>query len=304
MKIVGGPAPGSPEWLRIVTASKVPVILGLAPEGWDTPWTLWHKMTGRAPADDGRNADSKARGHYLEDGIIRWWLDQNPSARGGGTQVWWSVDEWAGATSDLTGVEDADGVPVRFVLNAKTSRSEDHWWSRDDAGYVYRYPPAYYLASIMWEMWCADAQVGYIACLFGGLEFREWRIERDDQLIDAIVTRCREFYDSLTGDVPPDLDDAPATYELVRRLHPDIDQDGVTVLEPRLAVEFVAATASYDEADRRRRAAHTAVLAAMGNDRRAVYPAGDRPVVVARRQPNRTGVSFVPVTRRLDDLGV
>ncbi len=151
---------------------------------------------------------------------------------------------------------------------------------------------------------CADAQVGYIACLFGGLEFREWRIERDDQLIDAIVTRCREFYDSLTGDVPPDLDDARATYELVRRLHPDIDQDGVTVLEPRLAVEFVAATASYDEADRRRRAAHTAVLAAMGNDRRAVYPAGDRPVVVARRQPNRTGVSFVPVTRRLDDLGV
>lgn len=301
--MTSGPEPGSPEWLRLVTASKVPVILRLAPEGWDTPWTLWHKMTGRAPVDDGRNTEEKARGHYLEAGVVAWWVDQHPGVANTTTQAWWPVDGWAGATSDLAGDETStDGATVRFVLNAKTSRSEDHWWSRDEAGNVYRYPPAYYLASLLWEMWCADAQVGYIACLFGGLEFREWRIERDNDLIEDIVARCREFHDSLTGDVPPELDDTPATYELVRRLHQDIEQDGVTVLAPGVAVEFVAATELYDEAKRRQRAAHTAVLAAMGRDRRATY--GDTGMVIARRQPNRTGVSFVPVARKLDDLGV
>lgn len=303
--MTSGPEPGSPEWLRLVTASKVPVILRLAPEGWDTPWTLWHKMTGRAPADDGRNTEEKARGHYLEAGIIDWWLDQHPTA-GGSRQVWHPVDDWAGATSDWSGhqvIADDPHDTERVVLNAKTSDSDAHWWARDAAGNVYRYPPAYYLASLLWEMWCADAQVGYIACLFSHhFTFQEWRIERDNDLIEDIVARCREFHDSLTGDVPPELDDTPATYELVRRLHQDIEQDGVTVLAPGVAVEFVAATELYDEAKRRQRAAHTAVLAAMGRDRRATY--GDTGMVIARRQPNRTGVSFVPVARKLDDLGV
>ena len=295
----GAPAPGSPEWLQLVTASKVPVILGLAPEGWDTPWTLWHKMTGRAPADDGRNADEKARGHYLEDGIIRWWLDRHPDARNGDTQVWFPVGDWAGATSDLAGIEDSDrDGPVRFVLNAKTSRSEDHWWARDDAGNTYRYPPAYYLASILWEMWCADAQVGYIAVLFGGLEFREWRIERDDELIAGIVDRCRAFFDSLSGAVAPDLDDAPATYEAVRRMHPDIDRDATVVLPGDVAFELVAATAAADAAEARRRRAHVEVMTAMGTARTAEYCG----LTVARRQPNRHGVSFVPVIRDLSKL--
>lgn len=294
-----GPEPGSDAWMRRVTASKVPAILGLSP--WSTPYTAWHQMKGWMPADDGRNGDAKARGHYLEDGVVRWWRDQHPTA-GGDTQVWHPVDDWAGATSDFSGVEVRDGDDAhsgeRFVLNAKTAASTDDWWTRD-GDETYMFPPPHYVASLLFEMWCADADAGYIACLFGRpFEFREWRIERDQGLIDGIVARCRAFYDSLTSDVPPDLDDTLATYETVRRVHADIDPDLVIVLDGPTTVEFVTATEAFDVAERRRREAHSRVLAAMGSARAAQYCG----VQVARRQPNRHGVSFVPTVRSLGDL--
>lgn len=295
-----GPEPGSAPWTRLVTASKVPSILGLAPEGWDTPWSMWHAMKGLIPADT-RNMEGKSRGHYLENGIIDWWLDQHPTA-GGSRQVWHPVEDWAGATSDWSGhqlIADDPHDTERVVLNAKTSADLADWWTRDGDD-VTLYPPAYYLASLLWEMWCAGAQAGYVALLGPKLRFQEWRVDRDDALIDGIVARCREFYDSLAGDVPPDLDDTPATYEAVRRLHPDIDDDLVVELDGRVAVEFVAAVEAADAAERRKRAATARVLDAMGRARVAeVYR-----VQVARRQPGRYGASFVPVARQLSELGV
>lgn len=304
------PEPGSPAWYKLVTASKVATILGLSPEQWSTPWTLWHAMKDATSGDDGRNAKGKARGHYLEDGVIRWWIDQHRDDYGSGfPQTWRPVADddgvmWAGATSDLYGTEfyeDAGGqIRERFfVLNAKTSATTDDWWTYDVNGDPVMYPPPYYLASLMWEMWVFDAPVGYIACLFGpSLDFREWRIERDDELIAGIVTRCREFYDSLAGDEPPELDDTPATYEAVRRMHPDIDRDATVVLPGDVAFELVAATAAADAAEARRRRAHVEVMTAMGTARTAEYCG----LTVARRQPNRHGVSFVPVIRDLSKL--
>lgn len=295
-----GPEPGSAPWTRLVTASKVPSILGIAPEGWDTPWSMWHAMKGLIPADT-RNMEGKSRGHYLENGIIDWWLDQHPTA-GGARQVWHPVEDWAGATSDWSGhqvVGDDPHDTERVVLNAKSSGDLADWWTRD-GGDVTMCPPAYYLASLLWEMWCADAKAGYVALLGPRLKFQEWRVERDDSLIEDLVARCREFYDSLASDVPPDLDDTPATYEAVRRLHPDIDDDLVVELDGRVAVEFVAAVEAADAAERRKRAATARVLEAMGRARAAqVYS-----VQVARRQPGRYGASFVPVARQLSELGV
>lgn len=288
-----GPEPGSEPWTRLVTASKVPSILGIAPEEWDTPWSMWHAMKGLIPADT-RNMDGKARGHYLENAIIDWWLDQHEGAEGA-RQVWHPVDDWAGATSDWSGYVGDE----RVVLNAKSSGDLADWWTRD-GGDVTLYPPAYYLASLLWEMWCANATAGYVALLGPRLKFQEWRVERDDSLIEDLVARCREFYDSLASDVPPDLDDTPATYEAVRRLHPDIDDDLVVELDGWVAVEFVAAVEAADAAERRKRAATARVLDAMGRARVArVYS-----VPVARRQPGRYGASFVPVARQLSELGV
>ena len=72
-------APGSAEWSRRMTASKVAGVLGLSK--WASPYSTWLRMKGLLPSDDGRNMSDKARGHYLEDGVVRWWIDQHVAVR-------------------------------------------------------------------------------------------------------------------------------------------------------------------------------------------------------------------------------
>ena len=133
------------EWLRRVTASKVAAILGLSP--WASPYSTWLRMKGLDPGDEGRGADDKARGHYLEDGVTRWWIDQHPGVAVHGTQTVFEREDWASATPDAWGELDGE----TFVFDAKTDASEDDWGVD---------PPAYYLAQLYWQMWCADVRGG------------------------------------------------------------------------------------------------------------------------------------------------
>lgn len=280
------PAPGSPEWASKVTASKVAAILGLSP--WESPYSMWLKMRGDIETDDGSNADAKKRGHYLESGVVAWWLDQHPNHGEVAEQVHNRLGDWAAATPDLVGDNDGDGN--EFVMDAKTAASADDWGDE---------PPPYYLVQSLWQLACnPSASVAYIAVLFGRpqLAFREYRIERDDELIASIVTRCREFYDSLALDEAPDLDDSVATYEAIRALHPEIDRDLDVEVSREAAHEYVAANLALKDAETRERAAKTVLLGAMGRARTATCDG----VTVARRQPNKYGVSLVRVAAHID----
>lgn len=280
---MSAPAPGSDAWFRLVTASKVAAILGLSK--WDSPYSMWLKMHGDIPDDDGSNADAKARGHYLEDGVCRWWLDQHPDAAVEGTQVYAERDGWAAATPDM--VVTLTGSGERVVMDAKTSARDDDWGDE---------PPPYYLAQSVWQMWCADADAAYIAVLLGtGLTLREYRIDRDRDLEEHVVAQCSEFYGSLTLDWPPPLDATVATYDAVRALHKDIDPDLSVEIDHALAHEYVSADLAAKAALDAQRDAKTRLLAAMGRARYATYDLAK----VARRQPRGEAVSLVRVARHI-----
>lgn len=281
------PTPGSAEWATRVTASKVAAILGLSP--WESPYSMWLKMRGDITSDDGSNATAKSRGHYLEEGVIRWWLDQHHGASVRESQPWLPRDEWAAATPDVTA--DIDG---RFVvMDAKTAAYDDDW--TDERGDPY--PPPYYLAQSVWQMWCADADEAWIAVLHGrGLKFAEYRIARDRDLEASIVARCKAFHDSLTDDeAAPDLDDTTATYEAIRRLHPDIDRDLSVEIDHTLAHDYVRTDQAMKDAEAAQRATRSRLLAAMGRARLAKL--GD--LTVARRQPRGESVSLVRVAKHV-----
>lgn len=300
--MVNSPAPGSPEWTSKVTASKVAAILGLSP--WESPYSMWMKMHGDIPSDDGTNAAAKSRGHYLEDGIVRWWLDQHPEfVEPGGdwiteAQHYAEREDWAAATPDTVVRELAPKVPeragrkiggIKVVMDAKTAASDDDWGDE---------PPAYYLAQSVWQMWVCDADVAYIAVLFGRpqLAFREYRIERDRDLEVQVVAQCRDFYDSLHMDIPPELDDTVATYDAVRAVHPDIDPEADVEIPRDLAHEYVTASLALKDAETADRAAKTRLLDAMGRARISTCDGAK----VARRQPNKYGISLVRVAKHID----
>ena len=279
--------PGSPKWVRLVTASKVPAILGLSP--WESPRTMWLEMRGEL-VDDGGNAEAKARGHYLESGVVQWWLDQHGRPGEWAEQSLNRYEDWGAATPDLVG--DDDGFGNEYVLDAKTAATDDDWGTpgTDEA-------PAYYVAQSMWQLACRpQASVAYIAALFGRprLGFAEYVIERDDELIASIVAQCRAFYDSLSADVPPPLSDNVAEYDAIRKTHVDIEPKGEVVLPDDLADRYLLDLAHAARADSTK--AH--VLDAMGRARLAKRSDG---LTIARRQPKGDAVVLARVAA-LPDL--
>jgi putative phage-type endonuclease len=285
------PAPGSTEWLKTVSASKVAAILGVSK--WHSPYSMWRAMRGELPADDGKNADDKARGHYLESGVLAWWADQHDLLLGLdiATQVYVTHPDlpWVTCTMDAL-AKDRHGNTI--VVEIKTDDSHDEW-GKPGSDEI----PAYYAAQVMWSLACVpEAQFACVAVLFGypHLGFEEFVVQRDDELIAGIVKRCQEFYESLTSDVPPDLDDHVATYEAIRALHPDIEPGLTEELTDEQADEFLEAGDCAKAAVKRERAAKTVVLDVMGRAQYGVTAAGLR---VARRQPGKGGVSLYAATK-------
>jgi predicted phage-related endonuclease len=282
VRAVNAPTPGTPEWAAKVTASKVAAILGLSP--FESPYAMWRMMRGDIPWP-GETAPMR-RGNMLENAVLDWWLADHPDVREVARQRFYPLEEWAGATPDLD-VIDEDGEVA--MVDAKTIGRDDEWGEE---------PPTHYIASSMWQLACNPAAKRvHLAVLFGSpFDLRTFTVERDDDLIAGIVARCREFYDSLALDDPPALDDSVATYEAVRALHPDIDPDLDVEVDRSIAHEYVTASLALKDAETRDRAARTVLLDAMGRARIATCDGAK----VARRQPNRSGVSLVRTAKHID----
>lgn len=273
------PAIGSPEWSRLVTASKVAAILGLSP--WESQFSIWHLMKGNIPpAPESR---PMRRGTMLENACLDWWLADNPGHTETGRQVWRPLFDWGGATPDMDVIDETGDL---ILVDAKTTSSDDEW--RDGI-------PAYYLASSLWQLACTpEAKRVHLAVLFGRpFDLFTFTIERDEDRMAGLVQACKDFYDTLAADDAPPLDEHPATYEAVRALHPDIDRDLTVELAHNLAHEYVAASNAAKAAADRERAAKTTLLDAMGRARLATFDG----TTVARRQPRGDAVSLVRVAK-------
>jgi putative phage-type endonuclease len=290
---VTAPVPGSSEWARVVSASKVAAIVGLSP--WESPRSVWHLLRGEVPSDDGRNGAAKSRGQYLENGILDWWAHQHPERSAGRRQYYRTLGDWAAATPDLYSAfaYDDEGRKYRdpVVVDAKTSRDDDAWGvpGTDEV-------PAYYAAQMQWQMHVTGARRGYIALLTSRLDLREYVIEYDATTAQGLERICREFWDS-TRDVnaAPPVDDSVATFQTLKRLHPDIDATAAVELDEDTARQFVAATTGLKAAEAADRLARSTALDLMGDARLATYDGA----VIARRQPNKYGISLVPVAKTI-----
>lgn len=272
--------PGDPEWERTVTASKVSAILGVSP--WQSQRAVWHAMRGEVAREPSN--ESQRRGHYLEPAILAWWRDQHDAALYSRHQTY-RLDDWAAATPDATAVVGDDVA----LIEAKTAASDDDW---GDPGTDVI--PAYYLTQVYFQLALSGAARCYVPVLTSRLRFVEYVVEANAQIQADLIARMREWWERLATDDPPPLDDSVSTFDVIRKLHKDIEPREVEIPEAT-AVELVEAVAAETDALARARLARTTVIDLMGSAQYATCN-GYR---VARRQPNKTGVSFVPVARDL-----
>lgn len=286
--LIGELTPGSPEWLRCMTASKVAAVLGLSP--WESRFSLWHRMAGLIDAE--AETDLHRRGHYLEPAVAAWFADQHPEYQLGNAATWAHRDRlWQVATPDRT-LHLTHAVAPAAVLECKTAANDEEWGEpgSDDI-------PVGYRAQVMWQMDVLGVPVAHVAVLTSWLEFAEYVVAYDPGEAALIRGECERFMASLPGgsaEQRPDLDEHSATYVAVRQLHPDIDGGDVDLPEP-LADRYCRARAASAAADAEKAAVTTAVADAMGNAKRA-RAAG---ITVATRQAKAGGTPYLVAGRKL-----
>lgn len=281
--------PGSPEWLREMTASKVAAVLGLSP--WQSRFSLWYEMAGQVPHGDG--TAQMARGHYLEDGIARYVADQYGFNVGPG--LCWRNRErpWQVASPDRLAYPVYDGAHLHpdratAVVEVKTAADWEHW-GPDGSDEI----PVYYRAQAVWQMDCLGVDTAYVGVLLPRLELRSYVLHPVEGEAEFIREEARAFLDSLAAGDPPDVDKHSETYSTLRALHPDI-VGGEVPLDPELAYAYAHAVVDLRRAEDEHTLQRSRVAAAMGDAKTAVVDG----VTVATRTPApKTGVPYVAATR-------
>lgn len=269
--------PGSPEWLKLITASKIPSILGIS--RFKSQFSLWHEMAGNLPSEPIGTAqqDDFDYGHAVELAAGEYWRFKNPGWRLSRGEVQYTDDGFEfGNAATIDGR--ASRGSLRRIAEIKTARDLAEWGD-DGSGEV----PADYAAQLIWQQrvtgFTAPANI-VLWPQYGKPKI--YVIEYSAQLAAAIVAAVRKWNASLAAGEPPELDDTISTYETVRRLHPEIDGREVQ-LDPDLAADYLTAVADDKEITKRLRGLKTRVLDVMGNAQTAVVI----DLKIATRTPGR-----------------
>lgn len=269
--------PGSPEWLKLITASKIPSILGVS--RFKSQFSLWHEMAGNLPSEPIGTAqqDDFDYGHAVELAAGEYWRFKNPGWRLSRGEVQYTDDGFEfGNAATIDGR--ASRGSLRRIAEIKTARDLAEWGD-DGSGEV----PADYAAQVIWQQrvtgFTAPANI-VLWPQYGKPKI--YVIEYSAQLAAAIVEAVRKWNASLAAGEPPELDDTISTYETVCRLHPEIDGREVQ-LDPDLAADYLTAVADDKEITKRLRGLKTRVLDVMGNAQTAVVI----DLKIATRTPGR-----------------
>ena len=286
--------PGSPEWLATITASKVPVILGIS--RFTSQYELWHQMAGldQEPPPAPAQQDMYDYGHAVEHAAAAYWLLRNPGWRLSPGEVQYRTDAFgfpAVATIDRR----ASRGRSRRIVEVKSARSLEEWGD-DGSGEI----PADYAAQLCFQQmvtgWHAPAEL-VLWPDYG--RPRIYTVDYEPDIAEAIADRCRRWLDSLSAGTPPALDDSVSCYETVRRLHPDIDRDAEAEIDESAALALLEASAADKRVKRQLRGAKTAVLDAVGN---AQYVTCNGVRVADRRANSAGSVSLYPRDKAHDEL--
>jgi putative phage-type endonuclease len=290
----------SPQWraarAQRIGGSRIAAILGLSP--WASPHSTWCEMAGLIePAPATKQQD---RGHYLEPAIAAWFADQHPDFEVFETGTWVHKER----THHLANPDRLirthplpEYMPVGWydlevsaLLEIKTD-ADGSGWGAPGTDEI----PLYYRTQVQWYLDVLGLPRAYIAVLTDRLAFAEYIVDYDPA--DAAVLRqaADAFLDSLLWGDMPDLDSHPATYEAVKKLHPDITPRLDYDVPDDLATEFLAATADAGAADKRVAQARTRLAQAMGTAQRARW----RGHTLATRQAKNGGPPYLVAGRNL-----
>lgn len=278
----------SPEWHALrasgVGGSELAIITGLSK--WESAFTLWAKKTNQI-SDSFKSSEPMFWGSRLESVIMDEFITRNPDLT-----VWDDCGSWSSA---LAGEDwclaNPDGIyqdesGEYGIIEIKTAAYADDWilpaegvvGSADGV-------PSYYRTQVQWYLRIFGFKKARVVALFSGNKYREFDVEANpiQQSVDLVM--ATEFWNCVKSTTAPDWDGSASTYETVRVMHPDIDDEDVELGE--WGVQFVEAHRIYAEAETNLNEKKSIVLDAMGRAKRG-FMNGE---LIVKRQAGRNGAA-------------
>lgn len=199
------------EWLRQrnkgLGGSDAGSVLGLSP--YKSPYTLWAEKTGLI---DSRIPDNEAMrvGRDLEQYVAERFTEATGlKVQRSGYSFQSKEHPWMLGNVDRLIVGENAGLECK-TANALTKTD----YSGGDI-------PAAYYAQCYHYMAVTGADAWYIAILVMGKGFHWFRIERDEDEIEALVAAEKEFWDKVQTKEAPDPDGSDSTSQTLEKLYPE-----------------------------------------------------------------------------------
>lgn len=229
---------------KTVGASDVAAILGV-PGAFGSPISVFLEKTGATPQKE--QSEAMEWGLRLEEQIGRKYADEK------GVQIFKPDPpsilhpdfDWVSCSPDFLVVEQPGGLECKNV----GTWMKKHWDAEDNEGI-----PPYYLPQIIWCSMVMGATMDIewwdAAALFGGSQYRTWRIHRDKEMEERIFSLVADFwFNNVQAGIAPAVDGSAAVADYLSAKYP-------RNVEPlRLATEYEqSAIVSYNVAAREMKA--------------------------------------------------
>lgn len=271
---------GSPEWNELrskgIGGSEIGTIMGLNP--WESAFALWAKRTGQIP-DPPIEGWSVRFGRAFELPMLELWAEEHPEYEVFLTGTWRHKDyEFLHANPDALAQHKETGEWI--VVEIKTSRGT---WGET---------PPHYRAQVLHYMEVLHLKRSVIVAV-AGWNYEERWIDYDEFEAVTQITAATRFWNHLQDMEKPEWDGSKATYEAVRYMNPDIEDDEVDL--GKFGQILLDANKNFGESEALLNEAKSAVLDLMGKAKYGYVMRDGKKWVVAQRQSRGQGKPWLVV---------
>ena len=280
-KLVGVFENGTSEWHEAraysIGGSEIGTIMGL--NQWESAYALWAKKTGKIENPPLTNWAVRF-GQAFESPILGLWQEEHPEFEVFTTGTYQDCEHpWLHANPDALARHRQTGEWV--VVEVKTARTS------------FESLPPSYEAQVRHYMMVLKISRAVVVAV-AGMTWQEFWVERDEFAEQVQLDQAQKFISHIVNDTKPDFDGAESTYEVVRRLHPDIDD---TEVEIDGLHQLALAQDEFDKAQAKLLQNKSEVLDLMGRAKHAYIEVDGQKIRVASRQARGNGAPYLIVNR-------
>lgn len=210
---------------KYLGGSEISAVIGVNP--WDSASDVYYEKTAEFETPK-KQTRAMYVGSLCEPAILQYAEDVLGKIKRNQFRVHPDIP-WASATLDAICMD----LPNQGV-EAKTARPGDlGGFGEEGTADI----PIYYMTQVQWQMFVTGFDVIHVPVLIKDfvMDFKMYRVERDQVLIDTIVDRCVDFWENnvMKGVPPKDTSPAPATLHRMKRV-----PDKVTTVQDHLVQEY------------------------------------------------------------------